>query len=326
MDSFQDGLTYIIPSMNMFEGYSFSLNGYESKVFWNIREAEDTDGYIRMLYEEYGSNGIRNFDKALSLLKLKPVYKALDALRQSSTLDIIGRLVNGKADKENERELLLILAEAYSLLYETYSSMEEATKGQLGLAPKDVNPQPVIKFVRFIGKSFGAKGPKVFPSWSSVDNTLPVMIAASLALIPFSTDTTSKSLMTVSDSLMLSHFFKEALDELCLDDNGRRELMHEAAFFIASTMLIRDEMPSSSPLEMFSCLLNDDSVMNLTGCNKYQDVVWYNKESMQKTILVCTLSYAASSDRKAKDVDEFARTLLEREFAAGYKLSALLKG
>ncbi len=326
MDSFQDGLTYIIPSMNMFEGYSFSLNGYESKVFWNIREAEDTDGYIRMLYEEYGSNGIRNFDRALSLLKLKPVYKALDALRQSAALDIISRLVNGTADKENERELLLILAEAYSLLYETYSSMEEATKGQLGLAPKDVNPQPVIKFVRFIGKSFGAKGAKVFPSWSSVDNTLPVMIAASLALIPFSSDTTPKSLMTVSDSLMLSEFFREALDELCLDDNGRRELMHEAALFIAATMLIRDEMPSSSPLEMFSCLLNDDSVMNLTGCNKYQDVVWYNKESMQKTILVCTLSYAASCDRKAKDVDEFARTLLEREFAAGYKLSALLKG
>ena len=326
MDSFQDGLTYIVPSMNMFEVYSFTLNGYESRVFWNIREVEDTDGYIRLLYNEYGNRGVRDFDRALSLMKLEPVFKAIDAVRRPSTLEKITSLVNGKATKEDERELLLILAEAYSMLYETYSSMEEATKGQLGLAPCDVNPQPVIRFVRFLGKAFGPKGPKVFPSWSSVDNTLPVLVAAAFTLIPFSKENTPKALMKTSDSLMLTEFFRTELERLCLDEDKRRALMHQAALFIASTMLIRDEMKDATPIETLSCLLNDDSVMNLTQCNEYQETVWYNKESVQKTILVCTLAYAASSDRKAQDVDAFARDLLEREFASGYKLASLLKG
>ncbi len=326
MESSIDGSTYIIPSMNLFEGYSFSLNGYEAKVFWNIREVEDTDGYIAKLYSEYGERGIPDFEKALSLMKLLPVYKTLDALRRTSTLDIIRKIVNGKGTKEDERELLLILAEAYSMLYEAYSTMEEATKGQIALAPMDVKPQPVIKFVRFLGKSFGEKGPKLLPSWSSVDNTLPLLIASSLALIPFTKDNhTPKSLMKTADSLMLSEFFRDEVSQLFLDSNQSRFIMHEAALFVSATMLIRDEMSSSTPIQMLSCLLNDDSVMNLTQCNEYQGVVWYNKESMQKTILVCALSYAASSDRKAKDVDRFARDLLEREFRSGYKLSALLK-
>ncbi len=326
MDSFQDSMTYIVPSMNMYEGYSFSLNGYESRVFWNIREIEDTDGYVRKLYEEYGEKGIRNFNRALSLMKLQPVYNAIDAIRRPETLEKIASLVSGKASKEDERELLLILAEAYSMLYEAYSSMEEATKGQLGLKPKDVSPQPVIKFVRFLGKAFGEKGPKVFPSWSSLDSTLPLMIAASFTLIPFSDENTPKALMKTADCLMLTEFFSSALDGLSLDEKKRRALMHQASLFISATMLIRDEMKDARPIEILSCLLNDDSVMNLTECNEYQDVIWYNKESMQMTMLVCTLAYAASSDRSSADVDSFARTLFEKEFASGYRLSQLLKG
>ena len=84
-------------------------------------------------------------------------------------------------------------------------------------------------------------------------------------------------------------------------------------------------MENSTPLEILSCVLNDDGVMNLTGCNEYRGTIWYNKESMQKAILALTLAYAASNDRKAKDVDIFAQTLIDREFKSEYKLSALLK-
>ncbi len=325
MESFPENLTYIIPSINMFEGFSFSLNGYESKVFWNIREVEDTDGYITRLYEEYGNKGIRNFDKAIALMKLEPVYKALDAIKKPSTFSILSKIVEGKATKEEERELLLNLAEAYSMLYETYSTMEEATKGQIGIAPKDVNPQPVIKFIHYLGKAFGKKGPKVFPSWASTDTTIPIIIASALTLIPFSAENKPKTLMTIADRLMLTEFFAKELGALCLDDNKKKEVIHLSALFLSSTMLIRDELTEAKPLDTLSCLLNDDSVMNLAQCNEYQDVVWYNKESMQKIILVITLAFALSKERKTKEIDLFARELLEKEFKSGYKLSTLLK-
>ena len=73
MDCFSDGLTYIIPSINLFDGFSFGLNGYEARVFWNIREVEDTDGCIEALHKEYGED----FEKTIKYLKeeLRPCVK-----------------------------------------------------------------------------------------------------------------------------------------------------------------------------------------------------------------------------------------------------------
>ena len=51
----------------------------------------------------------------------------------------------------------------------------------------------------------------------------------------------------------------------------------------------------------------------------------YNKESMQRAIMVCTLAYSVTQERTAKDSDLFARTLLEKEISSGYKLSGLVK-
>ena len=73
MDCFSDGLTYIIPSINLFDGFSFGLNGYEARVFWNIREVEDTDGCIEALHKEYGERGIKDINKAIAMMRLKPV-------------------------------------------------------------------------------------------------------------------------------------------------------------------------------------------------------------------------------------------------------------
>ena len=78
-------------------------------------------------------------------------------------------------------------------------------------------------------------------------------------------------------------------------------------------------------MALLSCLLNDNGVMNLVQCNEYQGTVWYNKESMQRAIMVCTLAYSVTQERTTKDSDLFARTLLEKEISSGYKLSGLVK-
>ena len=66
--------------------------------------------------------------------------------------------------------------------------------------------------------------------------------------------------------------------------------------------------------------------MNRVQCHEYQGTVWYNDESMQRAIVICTLSYFVSShERTAKETDLFARTLLEKEIKSGYKLSGIVK-
>ena len=325
MDCFSDGLTYIIPSINLFDGFSFGLNGYEARVFWNIREVEDTDGCIEALHKEYGERGIKDINKAIAMMRLKPVYNVLESLRDEKFLSLVKNITSGVSEKEGERELLLSLAEVYSTLFEAYPDMDEAVKGQMGAVPSDVEAQPVIKLVKALSKAFGAKGAKALRSWNSLDETIHILITSAFILIPFAKEKTPKALMEVADRLMLDEFFSSYTGELGLDDNQKRALSHEAALLVSALVHYREEDIGDTPVALLSCLLNDNGVMNLVQCNEYQGTVWYNKESMQRAIMVCTLAYSVTQERTAKDSDLFARTLLEKEISSGYKLSGLVK-
>ena len=326
MDCFSDGLSYIIPSISLFDGFTFSLNGYEARVFWNIREVEDTDGCIDSLYKEYGERGIRDINKALAMMRLKPVYNVLDKARDEKFIGIIEDIIKNESTKEKERELLLELAEIYSTLYEIYPTLEESVKGQIGAVPMDVEAQPVIKLIKALSKAFGSKGPKTFQSWTSLDESIKILIAETLLLIPFADEKTPKALMETADRLMLDEFFSEYTSLMGLDDNQRRALSHEAALMLSAIILYKEDEVEKTPTLMLSCLLNDRGVMNLVQCHEYQGTVWYNKESMQRAIVICSLSYFVSShERTAKETDQFARTLLEKEIKSGYKLSGIVK-
>ena len=325
MDCFSDGLTYIIPSINLFDGFSFGLNGYEARVFWNIREVEDTDGCIEALHKEYGERGIKDINKAIAMMRLKPVYNVLESLRDEKFLSLVKDITSGVSEKEGERELLLSLAEVYSTLFEAYPDMDEAVKGQMGAVPSDVEAQPVIKLVKALSKAFGAKGAKALRSWNSLDETIHILLTSAFILIPFAKEKTPKALMEVADRLMLDEFFSSYTRELGLDDNQKRALSHEAALLVSALVHYKEEDIGDTPVALLSCLLNDNGVMNLVQCNEYQGTVWYNKESMQRAIMVCTLAYSVTQERTAKDSDLFARTLLEKEISSGYKLSGLVK-
>ncbi|MBQ0071530.1 MAG: alpha-amylase [Spirochaetales bacterium] len=325
MDCFSDGLTYLMPSISVYDGFHFALNGYETRVFWNIREVEDTDGCYERLWKEYGFRGVKNMEKAIALMRLEPVYKVLDKLRSKEVLETLDEIIHEDTSKEKERALLLTIAEAYSMLFEGYNSLEESAKGQLGSAPLDVTPQPVIKYIHALGKAFGSKGPKAFSSLVSMDKTINILIAATIVLIPFRNDYTARRMMEIADRLMLTEFFAEALEKHGLNEDQSRALMHEAALLVSATVLYRDETIEEKPITMLSCFLNDNGVMNLTGCHEWQGAIWYKKEEMQRVILICTLAYAVSGEHTAKQVDQFARDLLEREINSGYKLSGIFK-
>lgn len=326
-DNFSDGMTYIMPSMNVFDsGLTFALNGYEARVYWNIREVEDTDGVYEKIYSIYKGKGIKDIRVAVGLLRLAPVYKAMEELKSEETFNAIDDIIKGKATRVTERTLLLNLAEAYSLLYELYPSLDETVKSMLKVEPKDVDPAPVVKMIKNLAKLFGKNGAKVFSSWASIDNTLSLAFTSALFMLPFSEDQDHRSMMEVSDRLLLEYFFADKVQSLELSENEARALMHEAALLVSSVNMYSemDNNKNASPVELIAPLLNDSGVMNLTQCNEYRGEIWYNKEAMQKVILISTLTYALTRDSKENIADGFASTLLEKEINSGYKLRLLL--
>ena len=328
MDNFSDGLTYLMPSINLFDnGFNFGLNGYEARVYWNIREVEDTDGVYEKIYAEYQGRGIKDIRIAVGLLRLIPVYKVMATLKHKDTLGQIEAIIDGSATRTEERSLLLSLALAYSTLYEIYPKLDETVKSMIGPEPEDIDPAPVVKHVRNTAKLFSKKGAKAFSSWASVDRTIIPMMAAVFFLLPFKKDKDPRGLMEIADRLLLEYFFEEELEEKELDGDSARALMHEAALLL-SAIDIYTEMDEKkieeNPIAFISALLNDTGVMNLTKCNEYRGEIWYNKERMQKVLLIASLAYALASNKSVEEVDGFANKLLEKELDSAYKLNTLL--
>ncbi len=322
LDCFTDGLTYIIPSMQLYdEGFSFSLDGYEARVYWNIREVNDTDGSYERLWRSYGRKGIRNISKAVALLRLEPLFKALEPLRSQETLRHIEDMVNGRLSKQGERDLLLSIAECYSTIPEVYAALEEPAKGQIGVIPEEIEPKPMIRLVRTLSALFSEKKGKAFASWAGADSTLALTIASSFVLHPFASSLDIRGAMEEADRLLIDTFFEYEFGELGLDDDARRAVTHGAAILTAGCKVYQKD---SSAMELFGRIISDSGVQDLARCNEYQGEIWYNKEQMQRIMLLSALAFALNPKARDFRCDEYARMLLTKEAVSGYRLRSLL--
>ena len=323
LDCFTDGLTYLIPSMQLYdEGFSFTLNGYEARVYWNIRQVEDTDGSYERLWRMYGRKGIRNIAKAVALLRLEPLFKAMEPLRSQETLKHIADLVNGRLSKQGERDLLLSIAECYTTIPEVYETLEEPAKGQIGVKPVEVEPKPMIKLVRTLASLFTEKKGKAFPAWSGADNALALTIASAMVLHPFTKGMDIREAMEEADRLFVESFYEYEFNALEYNENERRAITHGAAVLIGSGQLYSKEKPA---LELFTAIASDEGVQNLMQCNEYQGEIWYNKEQLQRVVLLSALSFALLPKAKDFSPDGYISTLFEKEAASGYRLREMLK-
>ena len=322
LDCFSDGLTYLMPSIMLYdEGFSFSLNGYEARVFMNIREVEDTDGSYEKLWQTYGRKGFKNIARSVALLRLQPLFKSIDSLRSDETLSIITKLVNGTINKEEERDLLLTIAECYATIPEVFKTLDEPAKGQIMTAPCEVEPKPMIRLVKALVSAFKGRNGDTFPAWAAADRTVPAIILSAIMIHPFITGMKPRGAMEEADRLLVDAFFEDAFRKLGMDDNSIRIASHAAALLTTAGSYYRKD---ASPEKMLGGIVSDEGVLNLTQCNEYQGEIWYNKEEMQKAILVSALSFQLLPKARDFVADEFVKTLLEKELSSGYKLRRLI--
>ena len=323
LDCFTDGLTYIIPSIQLYdEGFSFHLSGYEARVYWNIRQVEDTDGSYEKLWRMFGKKGIKNISKAVALLRLEPLFKAMEMLRTQETLKHLEDLVRGRLSKQGERDLLLSIAECYTTIPEVYKTLDEPAKGQIAVKPVEVEPKPMIKLIRTLASLFRDKKGKVFGAWAGADNALVLTIASSLVLHPFATGLDIIGAMEETDRLLIDAFFEYEFNKMDYNENERRVVTHGAAILTAAG---RKYEKGISALELFTSIINDEGVQNLVQCNEYQGEIWYNKEQMQRAILLSALSFALLPAAKEFEPDCYVKELFEKEAKSGYKLKELLR-
>lgn len=326
-DNFSNGLTYIVPSIKLFEeGFDFSLEGYDSMVIWNVREVEDIDGNYEKLYSLIGNTGIRDINKAIALLRLKPLYKLIDNFRTDSFIKELTSIVNGTAKTQVEKSILLSIAESYTHLYASYPSLPSPIKASLGTEPREVEAKEMINFMKQISDLFSPNAKeKVFNNYAALASELPLLLATSIVIKPFADkDCSSLELATIADKLLLDAFYEDWGNSLELTEKDMKKLIHAAAIFETVGRDI-DLQETEDDVDILREVLKEKVCRDYVNANEYQGVTWYNKEGMQELIVLTALSIATYNTNRATFSEaNFIDTLLLKEAESEYKLDNLI--
>ena len=79
-------------------GLHVSLRAYETRVFWKVRELQDTSGIWRRLAERLGGRGVPSLEGALRDLQLMPVHEAVRAAIAAPSRDAASLVVDAVAE------------------------------------------------------------------------------------------------------------------------------------------------------------------------------------------------------------------------------------
>lgn len=329
-EDFPSGLTYLVPTMRIFdEGMWFHLDGYQSKVLLDIREVEDLDGSYARLYGMLGGRGVEDLAHELLALRLQPVYKAMANFRSEQMFKLLKSIISGESSGQEEKKLLLLVGEAYTHLGAVVETMHPVAAECLPRPPQEIQPSSMLQEVQKLSKLFkdGNLYEDLFCEGGRIMDELPVIFASAMFLKPFfkKSDTLQETMAAV-DKLLLAKFFRQELSEQGFSGPEARKVCHGAGLLMAAQSIIEESVDAGDVRKAFEDLMANKVFRDYIGCNEYQNVIWYTKESLQDAVFLTALSIALFSETvDPKHVVRFATEMFAREAMAGYQIGALFE-
>lgn len=316
--NFNDGLTYLTPSLKVYdEGLWIHLNGYETKVFLDIREVEDIDGAYSRLYSKILTSGVKDLSIEITAMRLNSIFIEMEPLRAPSVIKTLSEITKGKVSAVDAKKLILQIAQLYSKLPLAYEKLSDFSKSYISSKPKEINPTLMLTVFDKFSKIF--KDNLYFNNLGYSLDELPIIISASLFVYPFvSKNDKVEDINKICKKFILNHFYKEFFDKLNINKNEINHIINGSAIFLG---IYKDLEENSSTC--FKKLFVNNFYKNYTLCNDYKNITWYKKESLQELIVLASLSKALFGITDF-DINNFISTLLSAENKAEYKLEAFL--
>lgn len=301
--NFNNGKTYLYPSEKLFdEGMKISFNGYETKVFTNIYEAEDIDGAYERLYTKYQGHGIQNLETELRSIYLEPFFESVEPIKGQKFAKELKTILQGKGTSVNKRNVMQTLGACY-----TYMEEFESLFSKIGLNYHIMKPQTILEFLNSVEKICTHD---VFANANAImAPDIMTVFAAGFLVMPFlNGKNTIEEAVKVTQTLQLENFFslpESTVSRCALICAGQEREIRE--------------------------LLTDNAFLDLIGRNEYQGVRWYRGEAFQECMyLVCFAKAVYSkTELTEKKVMDYRKTIdlwLRRSADAEYRLDNLILG
>ena len=94
-------LEYIFKGSDLWQkGFYFELNGFERRVFTDIREVEDTNGDYYNIYLELDGNGVSSIDDTIEDKNYAPIYNAFAKIFEETEIEnLIEKVITAPSNK-----------------------------------------------------------------------------------------------------------------------------------------------------------------------------------------------------------------------------------
>jgi glycosidase len=352
------------------QGLYIELEAYKCQVFTSFREVQDNEWHQYANLTGYlNGRGVPDMDGAMKEVFLQPIHQAYRELVNSSFFRwIISNRILGAGATEAKAQsvgaVTQLLQEAHDKMTRLLDEINRSTNSTgdvpsvAGLIQQNLiailslpsfqDQHPVLhsrKYQQAL-KYLHAGNSKTSP-WKIGDNyawsvVLGWLFTQDLGRI-ISKDGYEEISRSWMDEWMLNKIFISTLNDLGLDDRSNWRAVTLVKLLTSHhswwTSIAATSDKKSRPLEYrtLTSILSDSDALGYLGVNRYQDVLWFNKEAFEDLlwwlyiIAAVEISVAAGADQPAeysgKSILRCYNTvssILVNAQASGYKLEKLL--
>jgi glycosidase len=327
------GLEFIRNNRQLYEqGLYAELDGFRYQVFLHFRQVEDN------LYHHYAQltgylngRGVPSIETALKETFLSPVHQAFRELIASDFLK--------ECEIEIEEPALKILVKKYESNLNRFLSEIKKYSGSSGddQALKDdiTRMFTYLIHIQQIDTFFGITENTALKFLQDKSPQLPILIIwLSVFDLGCLQDENYRELISLSwlDEFLLIKLISQSLGEISLDE---QEVWHRLRLIRTLTSipfwLEKSEQNLPAAVET---LFQYQEVRDFLQVNRYQDILYFNKECFEELIAAfytCAIARLVKPgepdlitlDRKITDLYEIVHFLLEKVHEAGYRIDKL---
>ena len=322
---FHDEMIYIRSSQEVCKrGIYVELGGYQTQIFIDFYEVEDTDGLYARLYEQLNGSGITDLEKELKRIKYSEFHFAAAPFYRMSTINRLKEYCVTGDDRTLE-ELTRTLQDSLSLVHTIW---DRIPFGSYELLPKRLNhtydrlEKNLAALKQFVSASstnkYLANGLQIMPE-------VPTLLTTWLLIDQIASHyQNSKAIPDIGHEILLDDHIREVLREYSVPSGEARRLIyityiltHYAGWYTTGG--------DTPPADQLRELLNDPHIRAFCQINWHQDVEWFHKESLQECFFWLYTAEVLQNPEMLEDEAFYSliQKWLKKEMLAEYKVSRL---
>jgi glycosidase len=340
------GLEFIYPTTTLMrEGLSLEMTAYQVHVFLDFREVfDDSSHSYAQLCSTLNGRGVPNIEEAIKELVLAPVQRPFREIFNPGYLNYL-------LDNRIKTSPFLV---STKLLSEVRRKEKQLLAGISNFTGIDHEFSPIVKNTAsaieiilnlgVLGKRYPLPGSKPYAALlksnkiglSSQSHWLALLSWAfihDLGKISKDSDPENQTISWLEE-WQLSKIMSGAVKSMGSDDSEIQRILQTINFLITQQHWFT-RLADTKLKAMLQSWLSDEHIQAYLGINRYQDILWYNKESFEEfvwwmkilALLEISSEKNVSTNRvieRLLEVDSVTKKLLLAQKKSKYQISLLL--